>query len=78
MVKKNIVLSNTTNFCDRPSLVILDRDGVINEDSDLYIKSVSQWKAIPGSISAIKKLKKKKLKLLLLQINQVLLENYIL
>ena len=34
-------------------LVILDRDGVINEDSDNYIKSVEEWIPIPGSIEAI-------------------------
>lgn len=34
-------------------LVILDRDGVINYDSDLYIKSAEEWRAIPGSIEAI-------------------------
>jgi D-glycero-D-manno-heptose 1,7-bisphosphate phosphatase len=34
-------------------LVILDRDGVINEDSDDYIKSLDEWKPIPGSIEAI-------------------------
>lgn len=34
-------------------LVILDRDGVINEDSDEYIKSVSEWVPIPGSLKAI-------------------------
>ncbi len=34
-------------------LVILDRDGVINEDSDAYIKSVDEWIPIPGSIDAI-------------------------
>jgi len=37
-------------------LVILDRDGVINEDSDDYIKSPEEWKAIPGSIEAISRL----------------------
>jgi len=37
-------------------LVILDRDGVINEDSDDYIKSASEWKAIPGSLEAIAQL----------------------
>lgn len=36
--------------------VILDRDGVINEDSDNYIKSPDEWHAIPGSLQAIKKL----------------------
>lgn len=34
-------------------LVILDRDGVINEDSDAYIKSVAEWHPIAGSIDAI-------------------------
>lgn len=37
-------------------LVILDRDGVINEDSDDYIKSPSEWIAIPGSAEAIARL----------------------
>lgn len=37
-------------------LVILDRDGVINEDSDDYIKSPEEWHPVPGSIEAIAKL----------------------
>lgn len=37
-------------------LVILDRDGVINEDSDAYIKSVAEFHPIPGSIEAIARL----------------------
>ena len=37
-------------------LVILDRDGVINEDSDHYIRSAEQWLPIPGSIEAIVRL----------------------
>jgi D-glycero-D-manno-heptose 1,7-bisphosphate phosphatase len=37
-------------------LVILDRDGVINEDSDDYIKSVVEWHPVPGSIEAIARL----------------------
>ena len=37
-------------------LFILDRDGVINQDSDDYIKSASEWRPIPGSIDAIAKL----------------------
>jgi len=37
-------------------LVILDRDGVINEDSDDFIKSADEWNAIPGSLEAIVKL----------------------
>jgi D-glycero-D-manno-heptose 1,7-bisphosphate phosphatase len=37
-------------------LVILDRDGVINQDSDDFIKSPSEWIAIPGSLEAIARL----------------------
>lgn len=37
-------------------LVILDRDGVLNQDSDAYIKSVDEWIAIPGSAEAVGKL----------------------
>jgi D-glycero-D-manno-heptose 1,7-bisphosphate phosphatase len=37
-------------------LIILDRDGVINEDSDEYVKSHHEWRAIPGSLEAIARL----------------------
>lgn len=37
-------------------LVILDRDGVINYDSDEFIKSPEEWKPIPGSLEAIARL----------------------
>ncbi len=37
-------------------LVILDRDGVINEDSPDYIKSAAEWHPLPGSIEAIARL----------------------
>ncbi len=37
-------------------LVILDRDGVINVDSDQYIKSPEEWTPIPGSLEAIARL----------------------
>ncbi|MHB1100044.1 MAG: D-glycero-beta-D-manno-heptose 1,7-bisphosphate 7-phosphatase [Burkholderiales bacterium] len=37
-------------------LVILDRDGVINYDSDQFIKSPEEWKPIPGSLEAIARL----------------------
>ncbi|MEJ2554034.1 MAG: D-glycero-beta-D-manno-heptose 1,7-bisphosphate 7-phosphatase [Gammaproteobacteria bacterium] len=37
-------------------LIILDRDGVINEDSDDYIKSPEEWRPIPGSLDAIARL----------------------
>lgn len=38
------------------SMVILDRDGVINHDSDQYIKSVDEWIPIDGSLDAIARL----------------------
>ncbi len=37
-------------------LIILDRDGVINQDSDDYIKSPDEWIPVPGSIEAIAQL----------------------
>lgn len=37
-------------------LLILDRDGVINEDSDAYIKTLDEWRPIPGSLAAIGRL----------------------
>ena len=39
-----------------PRLIILDRDGVINQDSDDYIKSVAEFIPIPGSLEAIAQL----------------------
>ncbi|WP_448678456.1 D-glycero-beta-D-manno-heptose 1,7-bisphosphate 7-phosphatase [Pseudomonas nicosulfuronedens] len=39
-------------------LLILDRDGVINQDSDAYIKSLDEWIPIPGAITAIARLSK--------------------
>jgi D-glycero-D-manno-heptose 1,7-bisphosphate phosphatase len=37
-------------------LIILDRDGVINYDSDQFIKSPDEWRPIPGSMEAIARL----------------------
>ena len=37
-------------------LIILDRDGVINHDSENYIKSPDEWQPIAGSIEAIARL----------------------
>lgn len=37
-------------------LIILDRDGVINEDSDAYIKHPDEWLPLPGSAEAIARL----------------------
>jgi D-glycero-D-manno-heptose 1,7-bisphosphate phosphatase len=35
---------------------ILDRDGVINQDSDQFIKSPDEWRPIDGSLEAIARL----------------------
>jgi D-glycero-D-manno-heptose 1,7-bisphosphate phosphatase len=37
-------------------LIVLDRDGVINHDSDQFIKSPEEWRALPGSLEAIARL----------------------
>lgn len=37
-------------------LIVLDRDGVINYDSDQFIKSPEEWRPIPGSLEAIARL----------------------
>lgn len=37
-------------------LIVLDRDGVINHDSDDYIKSKEEWLPIDGSLEAIARL----------------------
>lgn len=37
-------------------LVILDRDGVLNEESDAHIKSVEEWLPLPGSLEAVARL----------------------
>jgi len=38
---------------DLTKLLLLDRDGVINHDSDDYIRSPAQWRPIAGSLEAI-------------------------
>jgi len=37
-------------------LIVLDRDGTINHDSDQFIKSPDEWRPIPGSLEAIARL----------------------
>ena len=39
-------------------LLILDRDGVINQDSAQFVKSADEWLPLPGSIDAIARLSK--------------------
>ena len=41
----------------RPTrLIVLDRDGVINHDSEAFIKSPDEWRPVPGSLEAIARL----------------------
>ncbi|MGB1581755.1 MAG: D-glycero-beta-D-manno-heptose 1,7-bisphosphate 7-phosphatase [Nevskiales bacterium] len=37
-------------------LIVLDRDGVINQDSPDYVKTPAEWHALPGSLEAIARL----------------------
>ena len=37
-------------------LVVLDRDGTINEDRDDYVKSADEWVPLPGALEAIARL----------------------
>ena len=37
-------------------LIVLDRDGVINYDSEHFIKSPDEWRPVPGSVEAIARL----------------------
>jgi D-glycero-D-manno-heptose 1,7-bisphosphate phosphatase len=37
-------------------LIILDRDGTINEDRDDFIKSADEWVPLPGALEAIARL----------------------
>ena len=41
---------------EQKPLIILDRDGVINSDSENYIRSPEDWNALPGSVEAIAQL----------------------
>ncbi len=37
-------------------VIVIDRDGVINHDSDAYIKSAEEWLPLDGSLEAIARL----------------------
>lgn len=47
-------------------LVILDRDGVINQDSDHFIRSPDDWLPIPGSLEAIARLSRAEYKVVVM------------
>ncbi len=52
----NIFLGSSGTPVSHSRYLILDRDGVVNYDSDNYIKSPDEWHAIPGSLEAIARL----------------------
>ena len=37
-------------------LIVLDRDGVVNYDSEHFIKTPDEWRPVPGSLEAIARL----------------------
>jgi D-glycero-D-manno-heptose 1,7-bisphosphate phosphatase len=51
-----VQLSEASSHARAGRLIILDRDGVINYDSDQYIRTPDEWRAIPGSLEAIARL----------------------
>jgi len=51
-----VQFSESAPHTRQAKLIILDRDGVINYDSDQYIKSPDEWRPIPGSLEAIARL----------------------
>jgi len=46
--------------------VLLDRDGVINADSDAFIKSPEEWRPLPGSLEAIAELSRHGIKVVVI------------
>ena len=49
----NLTNQHTQSAGEFPRLILLDRDGVINQDSKDYIKNAEQWAPIKGSLEAI-------------------------
>ena len=49
----NLTNQHTQSAGEFPKLILLDRDGVINQDSKDYIKNAEQWAPIKGSLGAI-------------------------
>jgi len=58
------MIARTRRGSDR--FVLLDRDGVINEDSPNYIRSPAEWIPIPGSLEAIAKLTRERIRIVVL------------
>lgn len=53
MAENRALPTGTERTMAAAGLVILDRDGVINEDSPDFIRSPDAWQPIPGSLEAI-------------------------
>src|SRR5438552_8588613 len=51
-----VQLSEAAPHTRHVKLIVLDRDGVINYDSEQFIKSPDEWRPIPGSLEAISRL----------------------
>jgi D-glycero-D-manno-heptose 1,7-bisphosphate phosphatase len=59
IIISNLLLSQKGIPMERiKPIILLDRDGVINQDSDAYVKSVDEWQPISGSIKSIAALSK--------------------
>jgi histidinol phosphatase-like enzyme len=48
-----VQFSESAPHTRQAKLIVLDRDGVINYDSEQFIKSPDEWRPIPGSLEAI-------------------------
>ena len=51
-----VQFSESAPHTRQAKLIILDRDGVINYDSEQFIKAPEEWRPIPGSLEAISRL----------------------
>jgi D-glycero-D-manno-heptose 1,7-bisphosphate phosphatase len=51
-----MVIAKSGVGSEHMKLIILDRDGVINQDSDSFIKTPEEWIPLPGSLEAIARL----------------------
>lgn len=51
-----MIKQSATSNAPRTKLIILDRDGVINQDSPEFVKTPDEWVALPGALEAIARL----------------------